>query len=72
MAWIRVPKRRIAAPAWAGSSWPASQDVMALSSPSRIRSAASTGETPGSARPLLSEAIVDSRRSRISDSLVGK
>ncbi|HLM89706.1 MAG TPA: hypothetical protein VK284_11895 [Streptosporangiaceae bacterium] len=67
-----MPKRRIAALAWAGSSWAASQDVMARSSSSRIRSTACTGEAPGSARPVFTEAIVDSRRSRISDSLVGK
>ena len=30
------------------------------------------GGTPGSASPVRSEAIVDSRRSRMSDSLVGK
>ena len=72
VAWISVPKRWIEVPAWTGSSWAASQEVMALSSSSRIRSAASTGGIPGSARPVRSEAIVASRRFRISDSLVGK
>ena len=67
-----APETRIAAPAWAGSSWAASHNVMASSSPPRISSAAWTGGIPGSASPVRSEAIVASSRSRISDSLVGK